>query len=62
MLSIGLIRLRWPWKKNSQTGIWIHVDRRKLSAIYQFAQAMPSLFVPVPHVKGVDKKRKRKDA
>lgn len=35
------------------------VDRRKLSAIYQFAQAMPSLFVPVPHAKGVDKKRKR---
>ena len=35
------------------------VDRRKLSAIYQFAQAMPSLFVPVPQVKGVDKKRKR---
>ena len=38
------------------------VDRRKLSAIYQFAQAMPSLFVPVPHVKGDDKKRKRNDA
>ena len=27
----------------------------KLSAIYQFAQAMPLMFVPASHVKGGDK-------
>ena len=34
---------------------------RKLSAIYQFAQAMPMLFVPITHTKIGDKKRKRED-
>ena len=28
------------------------IGERKLSGIYQFAQAMPLLFVPAPHVKG----------
>ena len=33
---------------------------RKLSAIYQFAKAMPLLFVPSSHIKdGGNKKRKR---
>ena len=36
-----------------------HVDRRKLSAIYQFATSMPFLFVPASHVKVDGKKRKR---
>ena len=36
-----------------------HVDRRKLSAIYQFATSMPFLFVPASHVKVEGKKRKR---
>ena len=36
-----------------------NLDARKLSAIYQFAQAMPLLFVPVSHTKEVGKKRKR---
>jgi len=31
-------------------------EERKLSAIYQFAQAMPLLFVPASHSKGVNKK------
>jgi len=34
---------------------------RKLSAIYQFAHAMPMLFVPVTHTKVEGKKRKRED-
>ena len=38
-----------------------NIDERKLSAIYQFAQAMPLLFVPVPYDKGDDNKRKRND-
>ena len=36
-----------------------HVEERKLSAVYQFVQAMPLLFVPASHSKRVDKKRKR---
>ena len=39
-----------------------NIDAKKLSAIYQFAKAMPLLFVPVPHGKGGDNKRKRNDA
>ena len=35
------------------------VDSRKLSSIYQFALAMPLLFVPAAHTKACDKKRKR---
>ena len=35
------------------------VQERKLSAIYKFALAVPLLFVPVSHIKGEDKKRKR---
>jgi len=35
------------------------VQERKLSAIYEFALAMPLLFVPISHIKGEDKKRKR---
>jgi len=35
------------------------VDTRKLSAIYQFALAMPLLFVPAAHTKASNKKRKR---
>ena len=37
------------------------VETKKLSAIYQFAQAMPMLFVPSSHIKVDDKKRKRED-
>ncbi|MDB4430429.1 hypothetical protein N9140_00565, partial [bacterium] len=36
-----------------------NINERKLSAIYQFAKAMPLMFVPVPHDKGGDHKRKR---
>ena len=35
------------------------IDERKLSAIYQFARAMPLLFVPTSHIKGESNKRKR---
>ena len=38
-----------------------NIDERKLSAMYQFAKAMPLLFVPVPHDKGGNNKRKRND-
>ena len=37
------------------------IDRQKLSAIYQFASAMPLLFIPTDHTKGKDTKRKRAD-
>jgi len=36
-----------------------NIQARKLSAIYQFAQAMPLMFMPRSHVKVDDKKRKR---
>ena len=36
-------------------------DAKKLSAVYQFAKAMPLLFVPAPHIKGENNKRKRDD-
>ena len=35
------------------------IKKRKLTAIYQFAQAMPVLFVPASHIKMDNKKRKR---
>ena len=38
-----------------------NIDERKLSAMYQFAKAMPLLFVHVAHNKGGDNKRKRDD-
>ena len=34
------------------------VKEQKLSAMYQFARAMPLLFVPTSHIKGNEKKRK----
>ena len=39
-----------------------NLDGRKLPAIYQFVTAMPMLFAPASHNKGVDKKRKRSDS
>ena len=36
-----------------------NIEERKLSAIFQFAKAMPVLFVPASHGNGNDKKRKR---
>jgi len=36
-----------------------NIEARKLSAIYQFAQAMPLMFIPTSHIKADDKKRKR---
>ena len=36
-------------------------DKRKLSAIYQFAQAMPVLFVPSSHTKADDNKKRKRD-
>ena len=35
------------------------IEEKKLSAIYQFAKAMPLLFVPASHIKFDGKKRKR---
>ena len=35
------------------------IGKKKLSAMYQFAQAMPLMFVPTFHIKVGDKKRKR---
>ena len=36
-----------------------NIDERKLTAIYQFAKAMPVMFVPTSNDKGGEKKRKR---
>ena len=36
-----------------------NIDERKLSAMYQFAKAMPLMFVPASHNKGGNNKRKR---
>ena len=36
-----------------------NTKERKLSAIYQFVLAMPLMFIPSPHTKTDDKKRKR---
>ena len=38
-----------------------NIEKRKLTAIYQFAKAMPLMFVPSSHAKGGDNKRKRDD-
>ena len=38
-----------------------HVEQRQLSAIFQFAKAMPLLLVPASNIKEDDKKRKRID-
>ena len=38
-----------------------HIETKKLSAIYQFAQAMPIQLVPPSHMKDEDRKRKRDD-
>ena len=38
-----------------------NIDKSKLAAMYQFAQAMPLLFVPTSHIKVGDNKRKRDD-
>ena len=38
------------------------IDKRKLTAMYQFAQAMPLLFVTTSHMKGGDNKRKRDES
>ena len=38
-----------------------HVEEKKLSAIFQFAKAMPLLVVPASNIKEDDKKRKRID-
>ena len=35
------------------------ISERKLTAVYQFAKAMPLLFVPSSQIKGVNNKRKR---
>lgn len=39
-----------------------NVDQMKLSAIYQFARAMPLLFVPASHVKGENNKKQKMDS
>ena len=38
-----------------------HIENRKLSVIFQFAKAMPLMFVHTSHIKVDNKKRKRSD-
>ena len=38
------------------------INERKLSALYQFAKAMPLLFVPASHIKGVGTTQKKGDS
>ena len=47
---------------SDEGGEGYNIDAKKLSAIYQFARAMPLLFVPASHIKGDSTKRKRSDA
>ena len=51
------------WFERAQGAVaWFErakVDERKLSAMYQFAKAMPLLFVPASHIKRGNNKRKR---
>ena len=42
-------------------GVEYDIEERKLSAIFQFAKAMPLLFVPPSHINVDTKKRKRSD-
>ena len=46
---------------NDEGGDSYNIDERKLSALYQFALAMPLLFVPTHHVKGVGTTQKKGD-
>ena len=43
------------------TGGDYNIEERKLSAIFQFAKAMPLFFVPACQIKVNDNKRKRDD-
>ena len=45
--------------KAGEVGDADDIGKRKLSAIYQFARAMPLMFVPSFHIKVGDKKQKR---
>ena len=45
----------------SDEGVHYGIHAKKLSSIFQFARAMPLLFVPVSQNKVDDKKRKRKE-
>ena len=36
-----------------------YIHKKKLSAMYQFAKAMPLLFIPASHIKRGNNKRKR---
>ena len=38
-----------------------NVEEKKLSAIFQFAKAMPLLFVPASHIKKDDNKKRKRD-
>ena len=42
-------------------GMRHNIYKRKLTAIYQFAKAVPLLFVPASHIKRNENKRKRED-
>ena len=44
---------------DAECGEGFCVKEQKLSAMYQFARAMPLLFVPTHHIKGENNKRKR---
>ena len=45
-----------------QTSELIRVDKRKLSSIYQFARAVPMMFVPSPKKKEGGTKRKMSES
>ena len=47
------------WFDRAKETVGYNVERRKLRAIYQFAQAMPLLFIPNSRIHGRRSKRKR---
>ena len=61
MLLIGLEEWMQLLQELDQDREDYHVEEKKLSAIYQFAMAMPLLIVPASNIKEESKKRKRDD-
>ena len=53
--------ISWLDRAEETIGHGVQTNKMKLSSIYQFAKAMPLLFVPTSHIKGNENKRKRGD-
>ena len=52
----------WDYHEIGWNSEELTINQRKLSAIYEFAKAMPLQLLPATHTKVDDKKRKRSNA